>query len=81
MYLSTVHWSAVLLLCFRTGLVCCQPLVNRANVVDFTSDLKRQYDYVIIGGGTSGLTVANRLTEDPSGKLPEAIWSRSLRIW
>lgn len=23
-----------------------------------------QYDYVIIGGGTSGLTVANRLTEN-----------------
>ncbi|KAL8632744.1 hypothetical protein Q9189_001449, partial [Teloschistes chrysophthalmus] len=41
-------------------------LVNRANVVDQTSDLKHRYDYVVIGGGTSGLTVANRLTEDPS---------------
>ncbi|RMZ23946.1 hypothetical protein D0859_12019 [Hortaea werneckii] len=32
------------------------------------SHLHPEYDYVIIGGGTSGLTVANRLTEDPRGE-------------
>ena len=25
-----------------------------------------EYDYVIVGGGTSGLVLANRLTEDPN---------------
>jgi hypothetical protein len=28
------------------------------------------YDYVIVGGGTSGLTVANRLTENGKRELP-----------
>ncbi|CAK1367885.1 unnamed protein product [Cercospora beticola] len=30
------------------------------------SDLRPSYDYIIAGGGTSGLVVANRLTEDPN---------------
>lgn len=39
-----------------------------------TTDLHDSYDYVIIGGGLSGLVVANRLTEDPEGK-------RMMRSW
>lgn len=29
----------------------------------------KDYDYVIVGGGVTGLVVANRLTENKSGKL------------
>ena len=29
-----------------------------------SEDIASTYDYVIIGGGTAGLTVADRLTED-----------------
>ena len=31
--------------------------------------LAESYDYVIIGGGTSGLVIANRLTEDITSKF------------
>ena len=34
-----------------------------------TANLATSYDYVVIGGGTSGLTVANRLSENPKTQV------------
>lgn len=41
-------------------------VASRATIVGRDVVLET-YDYVIIGGGTSGLTVADRLSEDPNG--------------
>ncbi len=38
--------------------------IEKATVVVEPRDVDETYDYVIIGGGTAGLTVADRLTED-----------------
>ncbi|KAL2672470.1 hypothetical protein Neosp_013181 [[Neocosmospora] mangrovei] len=33
-------------------------------------EILEEYDYVVVGGGASGLTVANRLSEDPGSDGP-----------
>jgi ribulose 1,5-bisphosphate synthetase/thiazole synthase len=38
------------------------------SAVHLKAPLNQTYDYIIIGGGTSGLTVANRLTENGKRK-------------
>lgn len=39
----------------------------QARYINDSSLVKDAYDYVIVGGGTSGLTVADRLTEHGKG--------------
>ncbi|KAI4624778.1 uncharacterized protein J4E87_005257 [Alternaria ethzedia] len=38
--------------------------VAGVSAIHITAPLNQTYDYIIVGGGTSGLTVANRLTEN-----------------
>lgn len=38
-------------------------------IVKKSEDLLSAYDYVVVGGGTSGLVVSSRLSENPKGRM------------
>lgn len=57
--------SSVLLLAMA-GWAAVSALPSRQSLARIVSrqEVQEEYDYVIVGGGTSGLTVGDRLTEN-----------------
>jgi hypothetical protein len=67
--MASFGFAAICAVLLFSTLVRTQPIENLARVITRAEDLNDTYDYVIVGGGTSGLTVADRLTEDGTSEI------------
>jgi ribulose 1,5-bisphosphate synthetase/thiazole synthase len=50
-------------------LACVAQLLCIVLSPSLAASVSQEYDYVIVGGGITGLVVANRLSEDKSSKF------------
>lgn len=57
---AVVSWAAA-------PIAAASPLARHATLASRDTAAQTDYDFIVVGGGVSGLTVANRLTEDPNG--------------
>jgi hypothetical protein len=60
------------MLCYILCLLFAVRVAARyAQIIGRDASVNVTYDFVIVGGGTSGLTVADRLTENPQSLSPQ----------
>ena len=63
-------WSSLALSFVLAIGVQSRPMLGRhARAIESRNAVNETYDFVIAGGGIAGLTVADRLSENPDGAL------------
>ncbi|KAL5611843.1 hypothetical protein BROUX41_000583 [Berkeleyomyces rouxiae] len=68
LYLNNMRYTAILVASLAS-VATSRSVPRFATIVDSSCASKETYDFIIAGGGVSGLTIADRLTEDPNTKV------------